>query len=74
MSRTLCDWSKKDIQRHAEELLQIVTPQLYLCEKCARTACDDRYLCRGVEIAKLERKLGLEPDSHRHPVLAGSED
>lgn len=70
MSRTLCDWSKKDIHRHADELLEIVSPQNYLCEKCARTACDERYLCRGVELAKLrrrhERELAHHGNGHGH--------
>lgn len=70
MGRTLCDWSKKDIERHALELLSIVTPQNWLCLKCARTACDERHLCRPKEIAKILRRAhkheGEEP--HTTPV------
>ena len=55
MSKTLCDWSKKDIERHAAELLSIVTPQNYLCFKCARTACDKHYLCRPESMEKIQR-------------------
>ena len=62
MGRTLCDWSKKDIERHALELLSIVTPQNWLCQKCARTACDERYLCRPKEIAKILRRAHKEEE------------
>lgn len=57
MSKTLCDWSKKDIERHAVELLAIVTPQNYLCFKCARTACDKHHLCRPESIEKIQRRI-----------------
>lgn len=57
MSRTLCDWSKKDIQRYASKLLDIVSPQVFLCEKCARTACEKKYLCRPREIAKIREDV-----------------
>lgn len=58
MSHTLCDWSKKDIERHADRLLEIVMPQNFLCLKCARTACDEKYLCRPMSIAKIRRRAG----------------
>lgn len=56
MSKTLCDWSKKEIERHAGELLSIVTPQNYMCFKCARTACAKHYLCRPESIEKIQRR------------------
>ena len=57
MSKTLCDWSKKDIERRAAELLEIVMPQRFICFKCARTACDQHHLCRPESIEKIQRKL-----------------
>lgn len=56
MSQTLCDWSKKDIERHAGKLLEIVSPQNFMCLKCARTACDEKHLCRPLSIAKIKRR------------------
>ena len=60
MSKTLCDWSKKDIERHAAELLEIVTPQHFICFKCARTACEKNYLCRPESIEKIKRRASGE--------------
>lgn len=62
MSKTLCDWSKKDIERHATELLSIVSPPRWLCFKCARTACGKQYLCRPESIERLQRKAGKESE------------
>lgn len=56
MSKTLCDWSKKDIDRRALELLEIVTPQRFICFKCARTACEKHYLCRPESIGKIRKR------------------
>lgn len=60
MAKTLCDWSKKDIEKHALKLLRIVTPQNYLCLKCARTACDRHHLCRGVSLEVLQEDADKE--------------
>jgi hypothetical protein len=60
MAKTLCDWSKKDIEKQALKLLQIVTPQRFLCLKCARTANDRRYLCRGVDLEVLREDAEAE--------------
>lgn len=60
MSKTLCDWSKKDIERHASELLAIVTPQKFICFKCAGTACEKHYLCRPECIEKIKHRTGKE--------------
>ena len=60
MGKTLCDWSKKEIERHAAELLTIVTPQRFICFKCARTACEKHYLCRPESIEKIQRRASRE--------------
>ena len=60
MAKTLCDWSKKDIEKHALKLLRIVTPQNYLCLKCARTASERPYLCRGVSMEVLREDAAHE--------------
>ena len=60
MGKTLCDWSKKEIERHTAELLAIVTPQRFICFKCARTACEKQYLCRPESIEKIQRRASQE--------------
>lgn len=62
MAKTLCDWDRKDIRKHADRLLAIVTPQRFLCSRCARTACGKRYLCHPVSMKRLRREAGFEVD------------
>lgn len=53
MSRTLCDWSKKDLEKHPEQLLAVVREPTYYCRKCARVANTSKVLCKP-------RKLPVE--------------
>jgi hypothetical protein len=46
MARTLCDWSKKDIERDLAELAEIVAQPRFICKKCARSANSGKYLCK----------------------------
>lgn len=46
MGKTLCDWSKKDIEKHFEELCAITHDPRFTCRKCARSAHDARHLCK----------------------------
>ena len=55
MGRTLCDWSKKDLEKHADKLAAIVREPRWYCRKCARVANTSKALCKP-------RKLpGLDP-------------
>ena len=47
MAKTLCDWSKKDIQNHPEKLAQIVCDPTFYCAKCARSANTPKRLCKA---------------------------
>lgn len=53
MAKTLCDWSKKDLDRHAVQLLVLVRDPKFYCRKCARVANTSKVLCKP-------RKLPLE--------------
>lgn len=46
MSKTLCDWSKKDIERDFDQLVAITKDANYICRKCARSAVASKYLCK----------------------------
>lgn len=46
MGKTLCDWSKKDIEKHFEELCRLTTDPRFTCRKCARSAHESRHLCK----------------------------
>jgi hypothetical protein len=46
MAKTLCDWSKKDLEKRADVLLTLVRDPRWYCRKCARVANVSRVLCK----------------------------
>ncbi|TAG09000.1 MAG: hypothetical protein EAZ42_08410 [Verrucomicrobia bacterium] len=52
MGKTLCDWSKKDIEKDFLRLAEIVASPRYACRKCARSAGDSKYLCKPRKLSK----------------------
>jgi hypothetical protein len=46
MAKTLCDWSKSDIEKHLVKLAEMLREPKFVCRKCARSACDARVLCK----------------------------
>ena len=60
MSKTLCDWSKSDIDKHFDKLSELVREPRFACRKCARSAHDSKSLCKPRALPKIAR----ESDSH----------
>ena len=56
MAKTLCDWSKGDIERHTGKLLRLVCEPRFFCRKCASVANTPKVLC------KPRRFPGIAPD------------
>jgi hypothetical protein len=52
MSKTLCEYSAKQIQDKLEKLSEIVAVSNYICKKCARSASEKKYLCKGIQLHK----------------------
>jgi hypothetical protein len=50
MAKTLCDWTKKSIEKRREELVRLVSAPQYVCAKCARVANSKRVLCRATKL------------------------
>ncbi len=46
MGKTLCEWSKKDIEKHFAELCDLTADPRFICRKCARSAHEARHLCK----------------------------
>lgn len=46
MGKTLCDWSKKDIEKHFDELCRLTENPRFTCRKCARSAHEAGDLCK----------------------------
>lgn len=65
MGKTLCDWSKRDIESRFEELCAITAHPRFLCRKCARSAHDERHLCKPRPRLPLAPPVAAAPaDSH----------
>ncbi|MEM8865973.1 MAG: hypothetical protein AAGF31_10565 [Planctomycetota bacterium] len=43
----LCDWSKRDIHDHFEQLQSIVLHPRFVCTKCGRAAVAKKWLCKA---------------------------
>ncbi|HEY5791902.1 MAG TPA: hypothetical protein VIS74_01300 [Chthoniobacterales bacterium] len=52
MSKTLCDWSKSDIEKHFDKLCELVQEPRFVCRKCARSARSSKSLCKPQAIGK----------------------
>ena len=58
MAKTLCDWSKRDISKRADKLLELVDPPRFFCRRCARVATVSKVLCKP---SRLPRKNQATP-------------
>ncbi len=50
MAKTLCEWSRKDIEKHWDKLVELTKKRHYICLKCARSACDAKHLCKAHKV------------------------
>jgi hypothetical protein len=57
MAKTLCDWTRKDIEKRAGELERLLSEPRFYCRKCARCACVGKVLCKP---RRLNRDAVLE--------------
>jgi hypothetical protein len=46
VGKSLCDWSKKDIEKHFDELCRLTADPQFTCRKCARSAHEADHLCK----------------------------
>lgn len=46
MAKTLCDWSKRELEKHPDKLWELVRDPRYYCRKCARSANTTKVLCK----------------------------
>lgn len=52
MAKTLCDWSKSDIEKHAGKLFRLTRDPSFFCKKCARVANTAKVLCKPARFPK----------------------
>lgn len=47
MSKTICDWSKKELEAKSEKLYALTKDACYFCRKCGRVANTKKVLCKA---------------------------
>lgn len=52
--RTLCGWSKSDIEEQLTLLARVTHTPQYACRKCARVASSPKQLCKPVDLPTLK--------------------
>jgi len=49
-AKSLCKFSKDDIEKHFDKLAEVTYKSSFLCTKCARSANSKKWLCKPKEI------------------------
>ena len=57
MPKKLCAYKEKEVEQNLADLSVIVEKSKFICKKCARTACEKKYLCKPVKINSKKNKL-----------------
>lgn len=52
MGKTICDWSKKDLERRPRVLLELTQNAQFFCRKCGRVANTKKVLCKAKDFEK----------------------
>lgn len=60
MARTLCDWTKRDLEKHPDKLLELVRDPRFYCRKCARVAHGSKVLCKPRKLPLENGKAGMD--------------
>ena len=67
MAKTLCDWSKSDIEKHFHKLAALVADPKFACRKCARSASVSKVLCKPRRLPKRIDDLSQETSEVKRP-------
>lgn len=52
MAKTICDWSKKDLEKNSERLMELTRNPCFFCKKCGRVSNSKKALCRSTAFPK----------------------
>ena len=52
LKKTLCDYDRKDIEKHRKLFEEAVANPTHLCVKCARASNRPDLLCKAEEVGK----------------------
>jgi len=62
VSKTLCDWKKKEIEKNRELLAELLRSPRYYCRKCARAAAISKVLCKPARLPKSNAPSALSEE------------
>ncbi len=48
--KTLCEWTKKELEKDRKELFELVAKPTHVCRSCGRAAADKDALCKPLKI------------------------
>ncbi|OKY26607.1 hypothetical protein [Thalassotalea sp. PP2-459] len=51
MTKSLCKWKKKDIEKNIHIITQIVVQPRFACKDCARAAHSKGFLCKPTKLS-----------------------
>lgn len=54
MPKTICEFSKKEIENHPSKLFKLTRDPRYYCRKCGRVANTRKVLCKPKDFEELE--------------------
>lgn len=54
MPKTICDWSKKDLETNPEALFAITRDPRFYCRKCGRVANTKKVLCKAKDFGEIK--------------------
>jgi len=66
MAKTICDWSKKDLEKNGDRLWALTRDPCFYCRKCGRVANRKKVLCKAKAFDSAFREgeeRGQEDDS-----------
>jgi hypothetical protein len=50
INKTLCDFSKSDIEKFDKEIRLLVKKPKFICKKCLRASSEKKYLCKPTKL------------------------
>jgi len=54
MAKTICDFSKKDLEKEPQLLFELTRDPQFYCQKCGRVANTKKVLCKAKDFGKIK--------------------
>jgi len=57
MGKTICDWTRKDFEKHPEKLQALTKNACFYCQKCGRVANTKKALCKAEAFSETSESI-----------------